>query len=110
MDAEKMKQVLIKLIRNSLEAMPDGGRVSVRVTQREDVVAMSVEDTGPGFPEGLDIFQLFVTTKPQGTGLGLSIARQIITQHGGEISARSARAGGAVFEITLPSPPEEAAP
>jgi signal transduction histidine kinase len=71
---------------------------------------MSVEDTGPGFPEGLDIFQLFVTSKPQGTGLGLPIARQIITQHGGHISARNATAGGAVFEITLPCPPGEAVP
>jgi signal transduction histidine kinase len=110
MDAEKMKQVLINLVRNSLEAMPDGGRISVRVTQRDDVVTLSVEDTGPGFPEGLDIFQLFVTTKPQGTGLGLSIARQIITQHGGDISSRNATAGGAVFEITLPCPPGKVGP
>nr|MBP9947319.1 HAMP domain-containing histidine kinase [Vicinamibacteria bacterium] len=69
---------------------------------------LSVEDTGPGIPEGVDIFQLFVTTKPGGTGLGLSIARQIVAQHGGVISATNAPHGGARFEITLPLSAAEA--
>jgi signal transduction histidine kinase len=68
---------------------------------------LSVKDSGPGLPDGIDIFQVFVTTKPRGTGLGLSIARQIVVQHGGRISARNAPGGGSVFEITLPLAPRE---
>jgi len=71
---------------------------------------LTVEDTGPGLPEGVDIFQLFVTTKPGGTGLGLSIARQIVAQHGGVITAEPGSNGGARFAITLPFAPKEVQP
>lgn len=108
-DAEKMKQVLINLLRNAIEAMPEGGEVSVRVEGRDDWVLLSVEDTGPGIPDDLDLFQLFVTTKPKGTGLGLSIARQIIVQHGGVISASNLPEKGARIEVALPRAPSEAA-
>jgi len=106
-DVEKMKQVLINLVRNGIEALSDGGEVRVRVARRDGHVLLSVEDNGPGLPEGVDVFQLFVTTKQGGTGLGLSIARQIVAQHGGVISAGTAAGGGARFEITLPLTPEE---
>jgi len=109
-DAEKMTQVLINLIRNGIEAMTEGGQVTVRVRPREDVAVLSVEDTGPGLPDGVDIFQLFVTTKVGGTGLGLSIARQIVAQHGGMITARNSPGGGACFEIALPLTSTEALP
>ena len=56
----------------------------------------------PGLPDGLDIFQLFVTTKPRGTGLGLSLAQQIIAEHGGTIAARNDPNGGAEFQVSLP--------
>jgi signal transduction histidine kinase len=102
MDVEKIKQVLINLLRNAIEAMPGGGQVTLRLEPREDAVLLSLQDSGPGLPDDVDIFQLFVTTKAKGTGLGLSIARQIILQHGGAISARNEPGGGAVFEITLP--------
>ena len=101
-DVEKMKQVLINLVRNGIEALSQGGEVRVRVRRAEGHVLLSVEDNGPGLPEGVDVFQLFVTTKAGGTGLGLSIARQIVAQHGGVISAGAADGGGARFEITLP--------
>jgi signal transduction histidine kinase len=65
---------------------------------------LAVADTGPGLPPGLDVFQLFVTTKPKGTGLGLSIVQQIVLQHGGEIVAQSPPGGGASFTIRLPVP------
>ena len=107
-DAEKMKQVLINLVRNGIEAMPEGGSVTVEITLRDHEAVLSVEDTGPGLPESVDIFQLFVTTKPGGTGLGLSIARQIVAQHGGAIAAHNVPGGGARFEITLPLIPAEA--
>ena len=67
-----------------------------------------VRDTGPGLPEGLDVFQLFVTTKPKGTGLGLSIVQQIVLQHGGEIAAANDPGGGACFTVTLPLPAADA--
>jgi signal transduction histidine kinase len=66
-----------------------------------------VADNGPGLPEGLDVFQLFVTTKPKGTGLGLSIVQQIVTQHGGEIRAQSAPGRGTTFVISLPLVPAQ---
>jgi len=108
-DVEKMKQVLINLVRNGIEALSRGGEVRVRVRRDDGHVLLSVEDNGPGLPEGVDVFQLFVTTKAGGTGLGLSIARQIVAQHGGVISAGAAAGGGARFEITLPMTRGEAA-
>jgi signal transduction histidine kinase len=106
MDAEKMKQVLINLVRNAVEAMPDGGEVTVESGVVDGQVRLRVRDTGPGLPEGVDVFQLFVTTKPKGTGLGLSIVQQIVLQHGGEITAASEAGRGAAFTVSLPLPVE----
>ena len=64
-----------------------------------------VRDTGPGLPPGVDVFQLFVTTKPKGTGLGLSIVQQIVLQHGGDIVATSEPGQGACFTVTMPVQP-----
>ena len=101
-DAEKMKQVVINLVRNAIEAMPDGGEIVVESGVVDGQARLVVRDTGPGLPEGLDIFQLFVTTKPKGTGLGLSIVQQIVIQHGGEITVSSEPGRGAAFIVTLP--------
>jgi signal transduction histidine kinase len=104
MDAEKMKQVVINLVRNAIEAMPDGGRVTLEHGVVAGQARLVVRDTGPGLPEGVDVFQLFVTTKPKGTGLGLSIVQQIVLQHGGEITSASEAGKGAAFTVTLPLP------
>jgi signal transduction histidine kinase len=104
MDAEKMKQVVINLVRNAIEAMPEGGAVTIETGFANGQAHLVVRDEGPGLPRDLDIFQLFVTTKPRGTGLGLSLAQQIVTEHGGEIVARSEPSGGAVFTVSLPLP------
>jgi signal transduction histidine kinase len=109
MDAEKMKQVVINLIRNAIEAMPDGGVVVVESGVVEGRPLFVVRDNGPGLPEGLDVFQLFVTTKPRGTGLGLSIAQQIVLEHGGEIAAWSEPGHGTSFTVSLGSLVERAA-
>ena len=66
-----------------------------------------VRDSGPGLPEGVDVFQLFTTTKAKGTGLGLSIAQQVVLEHGGEIRVISHAGEGAAFEVSLPVAPEE---
>jgi signal transduction histidine kinase len=102
MDAEKIKQVVINLVRNAVEAMDEGGSVTVKTGVVDGRVQLSVADTGPGLPEGVDVFQLFVTTKPKGTGLGLSIVQQIVLQHGGEICAVNAPGQGAEFVVSLP--------
>ena len=101
-DPEKMKQVAINLVRNGIEAMPGGGAVTVESGLVDGRAVLVVRDSGPGLPEGLDVFQLFVTTKAQGTGLGLSIAQQIVLEHGGEIAASSRPGEGATFSVTLP--------
>jgi signal transduction histidine kinase len=100
-DPEKMKQVVINLVQNAIEAMPDGGRVEIASGLVDGRAQLVVQDTGPGLPEGLDVFQLFVTTKARGTGLGLSIAQQIVLEHGGEIVAASEPGEGARFTVSL---------
>ena len=102
LDAEKIKQVLINLLQNAIEAQPQGGRVVVASDLYDGRARVAIKDEGPGLPEGLDVFQLFVTTKARGTGLGLAIAQQIVLDHGGEIRAESAPGEGALFTINLP--------
>jgi signal transduction histidine kinase len=102
-DAEKMKQVVINLVRNAIEAVGMGGRVSVETSAGGGRVRLLVRDDGPGLPPGLDVFQLFVTTKPRGTGLGLSIVQQIVSEHGGEVGAASGPGGGTIFTVSLPA-------
>jgi signal transduction histidine kinase len=104
MDAEKMKQVVINLVRNAIEALPQGGTVVVETAAQDGRAELVVRDDGPGLPPGVDIFQLFVTTKDRGTGLGLSLAQQIVVSHGGEISAEDQPSGGAAFRVSLPLP------
>jgi signal transduction histidine kinase len=105
LDAEKMKQVVHNLLRNAFEAMPDGGEVWVETGIVDGKARLVVRDTGPGLPEGEDVFELFFTTKPKGTGLGLPIVQQIVLQHGGDIVAGSEAGKGATFTISLPMPP-----
>jgi signal transduction histidine kinase len=107
-DVERIKQVVINLVQNAIEAMPGGGSAVLESGLVDGHAKIVVRDTGPGLPEGLDVFQLFVTTKARGTGLGLSIAQQIVLEHGGEISAESSPGHGAAFTVSLPTtPPEE---
>jgi len=106
MDGEKMKQVVMNLLRNAVEAMPEGGVVTLESGLVDGRARLVVRDTGPGLPPEIDVFQLFVTTKPKGTGLGLSIVQQIVLQHGGDIVAAASEPGqGACFTVTLPVQP-----
>jgi signal transduction histidine kinase len=102
MDGEKMKQVVMNLLRNAVEAMPEGGVVTVESGLVDGRARLVVRDTGPGLPPGIDVFQLFVTTKPKGTGLGLSIVQQIVLQHAGDITVASEPGKGACFTVTVP--------
>ena len=104
-DRVQLQQVLINLMLNGIEAMPDGsGELSVTSKRTEDgQLLISVSDTGIGLPaeEPERIFAAFFTTKPQGTGMGLSISRRIIESHGGRLWATST-GRGATFQFTLP--------
>jgi signal transduction histidine kinase len=101
-DPEKIKQVIINLVQNAIEALGGSGTVVVGSGLVGERVRITVSDDGPGLPEELDVFQLFVTTKAAGTGLGLSIAQQIVLEHGGEITATSEPGQGATFTVSLP--------
>ena len=101
LDREKMKQVLINLVRNAIEAMPDGGALVVSSRASDGAVILGVADTGSGIEPGLNLFDFFTTTKAGGTGLGLPIARSIIEAHGGDLSYQSQPGRGSTFLIKL---------
>lgn len=104
MDENQMKQVLINILLNAHQSMPDGGRVLITTRSTDKWVELVVADTGCGIPEHLwdKVFTPFFTTKSSGTGLGLNIATQIIAAHGGHIHFESAEGKGTTFWITLP--------
>ncbi|SHI49324.1 His Kinase A (phospho-acceptor) domain-containing protein [Malonomonas rubra DSM 5091] len=104
LDADRLKQVLLNLYNNALDAMPDGGLLRVAARQDENGIEVSVTDNGPGIPaEKIPLlFEPFYTSKGQGTGLGLSISYNIITDHGGEISVESVPGEETVFRFSLP--------
>ena len=109
-DAAQLSTVLVNLLLNALDAMPQGGRLDVEVSVgRPPGVRLRVKDTGRGIPPEVAgrLFTPFATTKPTGTGLGLSIARRILEEHGGTIGAENLPGGGACFTITLPAPSPE---
>ena len=105
-DAQQIEQVLINLIQNAIQAMPQGGTLRVSLSQADEAVALAVQDTGIGIPpENLHrIFDPFFTTKPagEGTGLGLSVGYGIIARHHGRIDVESAVGQGTTFTILLP--------
>ena len=101
-DESKFMQVLVNLCKNAVEAMPNGGTLSIKEYNSGGRVTIEVSDTGTGIPTGVNIFELFVTTKPEGTGLGLAIVRQIIAGHGGILTYTSESGKGTTFRISLP--------
>jgi signal transduction histidine kinase len=101
-DRGKLRDVLHSLVTNSVEAMPDGGPLTLRAWADARNVRLDVEDMGMGIPDGLNVFEPFVTTKRNGTGLGLTIARQITAAHGGTLTYCSRPGAGATFSICFP--------
>ena len=103
-DPEQLRQVLVNLLLNSLDALPRGGTIEVSVRSAIDTIEVSVSDSGAGIaPEMLPrLFQPFSSNKETGLGLGLVISKRIIEDHGGSVVAGNRPTGGAVFLIRLP--------
>lgn len=103
-EEERLRQVLINLALNALDATPAGGRVLLSAGEDAGRVWITVDDTGPGIPQELRdrIFEPFFTTKAEGSGLGLSIVHAIVTQHEGTLEIGDAPTGGARFILRLP--------
>jgi signal transduction histidine kinase len=106
-EEERLRQVLINLVLNGLDATPAGGTVRISAGEDERGIWVTVDDTGPGVPVAVRdrIFEPFFTTKAQGSGLGLSIVHAIVTQHGGTLEVGDAPGGGARFLLRLPKAP-----
>ena len=118
LDADKIQQVLLNVIINAIQAMPEGGRLTLRSEWRErppdgievegeeeeQGVLIVAEDTGVGIPKDAmeKIYESFYTTKEEGTGLGLTIVRKIVRAHGGELALESEPGAGTRVGIWLP--------
>ena len=105
LDHDQMKQVFINLIKNALQAMKPGGKLTVATERTEEFVMVIVTDTGAGIPPNLigKIFEPYESTKQGGSGLGLMIVRRIVQQHGGGIDVDSVVGKGTVFRVRLPT-------
>lgn len=103
-DTEQLTQLMLDLVLNAIQAMPQGGEIVLKAKKQGESAVLEVQDEGVGIsPENLEkIFDPFFTTRPTGTGLGLSIAHQIATQHGGRIGVRPNTERGVTFFLTLP--------
>jgi signal transduction histidine kinase len=110
-DPGQLRQALDNVLRNAVEATPDGGQVTVTVRTRADGHDIEVADTGPGIPpEDLPrLFDLYFTTKKDGTGVGLAVTQQIVTAHGGTIEVDSEPGRGTRMTVKIPAASERLA-
>jgi signal transduction histidine kinase len=104
-DGEQIKQVFINIILNALQAMPEGGRLEIKASDKGQFVEVEFTDTGGGIPDEIKnkIFDPLFTTKAKGVGLGLSVCKTIMERHRGEIRVESQVGQGATFTISLPA-------
>lgn len=101
----ELREALVNVILNAVDAMPNGGRLTLSSRRAGDRVVLEIADTGVGIPSEIQprIFDPFFTTKAEGSGLGLSVAYGIVRQHHGEMSVQSGPDGGTTFRLALPA-------
>jgi signal transduction histidine kinase len=106
LNAETLQAALVNLVKNALEAMPDGGQLIARTRLTRTGVALDLIDTGCGMDErtAVKMFEAFYSTKSGGSGLGLPTAQKIIEAHGGRISVHSEKGRGTQFTLEFPTP------
>ncbi len=104
-DAEQIKRVLVNIVQNAIQAMPEGGKVTLRTFPENDMTAIRIEDTGSGMDAEtlLRLYEPYFSTRKDGIGLGLVIAKATIDEHDGEIRVQSTPGKGSAFTILLPS-------
>ena len=109
LNPKEIKQLILNLCRNAMEAMEDKGQLTIITSVVENGIELHVSDTGPGISseEQAKLFQPFYTTKSKGTGLGLALCQSILDKHGGKISVRSELGVGTTFIVLLPIPAEQ---
>ena len=107
LDREMIKQVLINLMFNSIQAMHKGGDMEIGTKMENNNILIYIKDTGTGIDDEIKnrIFEPFYTTKSDGSGIGLTLAKSIIEAHNGNINFESEKNKGSVFFISLPMEP-----
>ncbi len=103
-DAKQLQRVFLNLTKNAVQAMPNGGKLTIKTTETKDHIEIAFTDTGVGIPEEnmSKIFQPLFTTKAKGIGMGLAICKRIVEQHGGTIHVKSKAGQSTTFTIKLP--------
>jgi len=103
-DSDFMKQAVLNVVLNGVQAMPEGGELSLRAYQQDGVIVTEIHDQGAGIPPDLQekIFELYFTTKKEGSGIGLAQTYQIMQWHYGSVEFESANGNGTTFRLRLP--------
>src|SRR5665647_515092 len=108
-DSDKLERVFINLVKNAVDAMPDGGSISIISKEANSNLELAFTDTGLGIPDEVlpKLFSPLSTTKAQGMDFGLAICKRIIEAHGGTISFKTSKDKGTTFTVTLPIEPAQ---
>ena len=103
-DSIKLREVFMNLLKNARESLSEGGRIHFEACATDSTIQVSISDTGCGIPpeKQTQIFDAFVTYKPEGTGLGLAISQRVVSAHGGTITLTSTPGKGTTFTVALP--------
>jgi signal transduction histidine kinase len=107
-DGEKIVRVLTNLIKNSIDAMPNKGKLEINTCETADCIEIEIADTGVGIPDDIlqKLFSPLITTKAQGMGFGLAICKRIVEAHGGTIRVKTELNKGTTFKLILPLKPK----